>query len=115
MLVQGIGGAWRNQRALPPHPGPLPWGEGETFAGGLNSLARSASSQRFPREEPKRGDSKTTRQITNKHGRLFPLPRGEGQGEGEATVHAKKMWVMKRAKARGPGARRLRRFIERRS
>ncbi|MBI4658632.1 MAG: VCBS repeat-containing protein [Verrucomicrobia bacterium] len=50
---------------LPPHPGPLPRGEGESFA-----AIR-------PVELNRRSDSQPA---------LFPLPEGEGQGEGEHDV-----------------------------
>src|SRR5438876_12135740 len=49
-------------RFLSPHPGPLPWGEGEPFAAGRTI---------------QRGCFSTARSS------LFPLPEGEGQGEGK--------------------------------
>ena len=50
------------ERALSPHPNPLPWGEGE-------SLADLELANRF--------------WIVLKRAVQFPPPWGEGQGEGE--------------------------------
>src|SRR2546427_2885145 len=47
---------------LSPHPSPLPWGEGEPFS-------------------PRR--TSHTRRPSTARGALFPLPEGEGQGEGK--------------------------------
>src|SRR5437899_5145341 len=55
-------GGLRLAQALPPHPSPLPWGEGEPFA----ALRRIERSTLVPR-------------LTAAH----PLPEGEGWGEGE--------------------------------
>jgi hypothetical protein len=56
---------WAAQRLLPPHPGPLPWGEGATHPGrGLFQNVWLAS------------DAEA----------VFPLPGGKGQGEGEGSV-----------------------------
>jgi len=56
---------WKVQRVVPPHPGPLPWGEGEL------SVVHSKI-QRLPHY----------RALEMVH----PLPEGEGWGEGERTV-----------------------------
>ena len=53
------------ERALSPHPDPLPWGEGE-------SLADLELANRF--------------WIVRKRAVQFPLPMGEGQGEGKQDV-----------------------------
>jgi hypothetical protein len=54
-------GGW----SVPPHPGPLPWGEGEsspvTLPNGRSEFATARSS-------------------------VLPLPKGEGRGEGEGSV-----------------------------
>src|SRR5438552_7676750 len=50
------------ERALSPHPNPLPWGEGE-------SLADLELANRF--------------WFVLKRAVQFPLPKGEGQGEGK--------------------------------
>ncbi len=47
---------------LSPHPSPLPWGEGEPFS-------------------PRR--TSQTRRLSTARCSLFPLPEGEGQGEGK--------------------------------
>src|SRR5213596_2975310 len=47
---------------LSPHPSPLPWGEGEPFS-------------------PRR--TIQTRRLSTARCALFPLPEGEGQGEGK--------------------------------
>src|SRR3989442_15718434 len=52
-------------RPLPPHPGPLPWGEGES-----HSDLKLANRFWFVRRRAMQ----------------FPLPKGEGQGEGEQDV-----------------------------
>src|SRR5256885_7839890 len=49
---------------LPPHPLPLPWGEGETFSA-LESTERA----------------RTLSALAT----IPPLPKGEGRGEGEET------------------------------
>src|SRR5262249_8497639 len=51
---------------LPPHPGPLPQGEGES--------------------QPDRAKTKGFG-CTPDLEKILPLPEGEGRGEGEATVH----------------------------
>src|SRR6266516_3043934 len=51
--------------AVSPHPGPLPWGEGEPC-----SARRTIH----------------TRPLSTAQCSLFPLPEGEGQGEGKETV-----------------------------
>ena len=53
---------WTDERSLPPHPDPLPWGEGE-------SLSELELAKRF--WFVRTGEAR------------FPLPKGEGQGEGE--------------------------------
>jgi len=50
---------------VPPHPGPLPWGEGESFAAV---------------RQTERGRLVPTPALD------FPLPQGEGQGEGEGDM-----------------------------
>jgi len=55
------------ESTLSPHPGPLPRGEGESIHG-LGKSERSDFSRTL-------GMSRSTRL-------LFPLPKGEGQGEG---------------------------------
>jgi hypothetical protein len=51
---------------LSPHPGPLPWGEGEL--------------------DPTQSTIQTIR-LSAARGALFPLPEGEGQGEGKRRGH----------------------------
>jgi len=64
---------WTRERSGPPcvlpHPGPLPLGAGESKSG----------LHKYPRRDSRDTVSKITRQHN-----LFPLPAGEGQGEGEA-------------------------------
>jgi len=57
------------QRALSPHPSPLPWGEGETDSAFLAKVTRWIRA--------------TPAQVPAHVRPLFPLPEGEGQGEGE--------------------------------
>src|SRR5437762_4742708 len=52
-------------RLVPPHPGPLPKGEGAGL-GPLHAVAQSVFSEALPP--------------------ILPLPRGEGRGEGERRV-----------------------------
>src|SRR5438876_1745757 len=56
---------WPNEHLLPPHPSPLPWGEGGAFA-----ALDSAGNAPFFNARP------TT----------LPLPEGEGWGEGEVRI-----------------------------
>ncbi len=66
VLRDGESVATRPVRAsLPPHPGPLPKGEGETHSGS---------------RQIERADISITRQT------IPPLPEGEGRGEGKRTV-----------------------------
>ena len=58
-----------NGRVLPPHPGPLPGGEGESI---------TASSP-----IPGTVSAPCVSRFSNAAGLLSPLPEGEGQGEGE--------------------------------
>ncbi len=60
-----------HRRATLPHPGPLPLGEGESPSG-LRSVERWS----LPENLHSAGDEQ----------RLFPLPAGEGQGEGESVA-----------------------------
>src|SRR5438876_622053 len=53
------------ERALPPHPSPLPWGEGD-------SVPDLELANRF--------------WLVHRRAVQFPLPEGEGQGEGEQDV-----------------------------
>src|SRR5437016_6252584 len=53
------------ERALPPHPGPLPWGEGD-------SVPDLELANRF--------------WLVHRRAVQFPLPEGEGQGEGGQDV-----------------------------
>ncbi|SRR6266446_3243080 len=55
-------GGLRLAQSLPPHPSPLPWGEGELFPG-LRSIERAI--------------------LTQRSAAVLPLPKGEGWGEGE--------------------------------
>src|SRR5437899_929712 len=57
-----IGGRGEPVCVLPPHPSPLPWGEGE-------SLSNLELANRF--------------WLVQKRATQFPLPKGEGQGEGK--------------------------------
>jgi len=66
--------------SLPPHPGPLPRGEGETSD---SVLPLAASPQA---ECPIRGDEATDLRSTTKAMRGLPLPEGEGRGEEEEPV-----------------------------
>src|SRR5205085_2603023 len=54
------------ERLLPPHPGPLPWGEGER----IGTLEKCDCFR-----------------ITPALRLALPLPEGEGRGEGEGDVH----------------------------
>ena len=54
--------SWQADCALPPHPGPLPWGEGEAKPDSRISALSQARSARPT---------------------WLPLPKGEGWGEGE--------------------------------
>src|SRR5438309_5089725 len=56
---------WVFARSLPPHPSPLPKGEGGPFSAPLNAVSTGL---------PMRG------------GTTLPLPTGEGRGEGERRV-----------------------------
>ena len=53
------------QRSLPPHPRPLPWGEGDT-------TVASRINNRAP--------------VVENRATILPLPKGEGRGEGEGSV-----------------------------
>src|SRR5437867_11893855 len=60
--ISSVPPGWKVQHAVPPHPGPLPWGEGELSAA-------HSKTQRLPHY----------RALEMVH----PLPEGEGWGEGE--------------------------------
>src|SRR5436309_11774557 len=60
--------AMRFECMLSPHPGPLPWGEGESAP---------------PLGTTQRGVCPTNLRNNRTCRRLFPLPVGEGQGEGD--------------------------------
>src|SRR4030095_4994683 len=55
-------------RALPPHPGPLPRGEGIAF-----DITRSSE----------RSSRKSRRRLSQATETILPLPEGEGRGEGD--------------------------------
>src|SRR6266576_2510208 len=63
--ISSVPRIWKVQRAVPPHPNPLPWGEGE------ESATRSKT-QHLP----------NFRALEM----ILPLPEGEGWGEGEGDV-----------------------------
>ena len=88
-------------KSLPPHPSPLPWGEGNAMAMvgcGCVQVGRSEVVERLlpPHPSPlpwgegapsvaalfEFGPARTSR---------FPLPRGECQGEGEENVRSLKL------------------------
>jgi hypothetical protein len=66
-----------------PHPGPLPWGEGE-----------------FPTALAPIQSARTRRNA----GCWFPLPEGEGQGEGERDAASQIGWTNSASSIRPPGA-----------
>ncbi len=63
--ISSVPPGWKAQRAVPPHPNPLPWGEGE-------ASAAHSKAQRLP-------NYRALEMIR-------PLPDGEGWGEGEEDV-----------------------------
>src|ERR1051326_3262659 len=71
-------------RVIPPHPCPLPWGEGEPFAA-------------MGKEEALRTIERRTA--------LHPLPKGEGRGEGE---HEQRQLPVKRPTKRHPKLKSIR-------
>src|SRR2546426_4710169 len=64
---------WSKQHFLPPHPGPLPQGEGARFP----ALALTASARFFSAPEM-----------------ALPLPEGEGRGEGEVRIGRQRVVVL---------------------
>src|SRR5947199_10593626 len=67
---------WSKQHFLPPHPSPLPQGEGARFP----ALDRAASARLFSAPEM-----------------ALPLPEGEGRGEGEVGIGRQRVVVRTRA------------------
>jgi hypothetical protein len=66
MLISGLDRTQQNgPRSVPPHPGPLPRGEGGT--------------------DPAQGEDPASR-LVDAPETVFPLPEGEGQGEGEGSA-----------------------------
>ena len=60
--ISSVPPGWKVQHAVPPHPGPLPWGEGELSA----THSRTQRLAHYQALEM-----------------VHPLPEGEGWGEGE--------------------------------
>ena len=73
--------AWTFERSVPPHPGPLPRGEGARFA---NARALTLKVEDVHATEKRAVHANATR--AQKLGMLLPLPEGEGRGEGEESV-----------------------------
>ena len=71
-----------------PHPGPLPQGEGESFAV-AGEFGRAQFAMRSGANSKRGGDSTRNIQTSRAVQPLFPLPGGEGQGEGERSHHLK--------------------------
>jgi hypothetical protein len=72
-----------------PHPGPLPQGEGETLPA-------------F-RDKPAAGLVGRATKSTQSEPRLFPLPGGEGKGEGERqSIHLRSVSALPRLKSENP-------------
>src|SRR6059036_1719364 len=79
----GASHCWRDAALLLPHPGPLPRGEGEPQPVAWRDRSRCCCGD-IAVADPKRGNG-TTHSQKVRHGLLaFPLPWGEGQGEGES-------------------------------
>src|SRR5881409_464815 len=74
---------------LSPHPSPLPWGEGEPFS---------------PRRTIR------TRRLSTARCAVFPLPEGEGQGEGKRRELLAHVWDHYGACRTARALRRNRRF-----
>ncbi|MBI5773619.1 MAG: DUF1549 domain-containing protein [Verrucomicrobia bacterium] len=68
-------------RAVPPHPGPLPRGEGESSSAAVPSGAAAFSSALLASETVRQSEPVL---LAETRGASSPLPKGEGQGEGKA-------------------------------
>ena len=73
------------ERFFPPHPGPLPWGEGESSAV-LETFQPPARSPLPSELRPEGGDGILVTRNDPSRPSLSPLPEGEGKGEGERRV-----------------------------
>src|SRR6266516_6512655 len=83
-LVIGHYGHRQNARlnSTAVHPGPLPQ-ERENCVPRLSMTSTSGHSPHFPVEAHGRRDGTSTVGVFKEHGRVLPLPGGEGRGEGE--------------------------------
>src|SRR5262245_10779799 len=83
---------------VPPHPGPLPWGEGVAIGTSLGCEGMRLCLPRLPTRANHQQRWNAIRDRTADTRRMIlPLPEGEGRGEGEGTAHACKLVQMSKS------------------